>query len=386
MQGLIDRAPAGFISFADDGTVRDINTTLLEQLGVDRAAVVGKPFESLLTVASRIFYTTHLFPMLRLQSAANELFITMRCAGSGAAAGGGGDNDGSRGDVAFLASFTSRDAAGETLYDGVLMQLRERRKWEDELVRARRTAEEANRRNSALLSMMSHDLRTPIGSISGYAEILLMGIRGELTDAQRDDLQRVKKASEYVLGLIEDVLNFARLNAGEIAAPDLRTLTADAVVAETESLIGPRMEQSGIRYERISCDPSVKIIADPDRLQQILLNLLTNAVKFTPAGGRITITCASDGENTQISVADTGRGIPADQLEKIFEAFVQVTGTAAALSGRQKGFGLGLAISRGLARRMNGELTVRSEVGVGSTFTLRLPASRQTDSGDSAGV
>lgn len=371
MQGLIDRAPAGFISFADDGTVRDVNTTFLEMLAADRAAIVGKPFESLLTVASRIFYQTHLFPLLKLQSRVEELFITMRC-GDGA-------------DAAFLANFVRREDGSEILYDGVLMRLRERRKWEDEIVRARRTAEEANRRNSALLSMMSHDLRTPIGSISGYADILLMGIRGELTDAQRDDLQRVKKASEYVLGLIEDVLNFARLNAGEIAEPDLRILTADAVIAETESLIGPRMEQNGIRYERIACDPSVKVVADPDRLQQILLNLLTNAVKFTPAGGRITITCASEAENTEIRIADTGRGIPADQLEKIFEPFVQVTGTSAALSGRQKGFGLGLAISRGLARRMNGELTVESEVGVGSTFTLRLPASRRMDSSDTAG-
>jgi signal transduction histidine kinase len=370
MQGLIDRAPAGFISFADDGTVREVNTTLLEMLGAHRAAVVGKPFESLLTVASRIFYQTHLFPLLKLQSRVEELFITMRCA------------DGA--DAAFLASFTRRDGSSENVFDGVLMRLRERRKWEDELVRARRTAEEANRRNSALLSMMSHDLRTPIGSISGYAEILLMGIRGELTDAQRDDVQRMKKASEYVLGLIEDVLSFARLNAGEIAEPDLRTLAADAVLGETESLIGPRMEQNGIRYERISCDSSVKVVADPDRLQQILLNLLTNAVKFTPAGGRITISCTTDGENTEISVADTGRGIPADQLEKIFEPFVQVTGTAAALSGRQKGFGLGLAISRGLARRMNGDLTVESEVGVGSTFTLRLPSSRPADSNAAA--
>jgi len=361
MQGLIDRAPAGFISFAADGTICDINATLLEMLGAGRESVVGRPFESLLTVASRIFYQTHLFPLLRLQSTAEELFITMRC--------------GDAPDVAFLASFTSRDAGGATYYDGVLMRLRERRKWEDEIVRARRVAEEANRRNSALLSMMSHDLRTPIGSISGYTDILLMGIRGELTDPQRDDLQRMKKASEYVLSLIEDVLSFARLNAGEISAPDLRTLNADAVIAETESLIGPRMEQNGIAYERIDCTPSVTIVADPDRLQQILLNLLTNAVKFTPAGGRITIKCVSDGESTDIKVADTGRGIPADQLEKIFEPFVQVTGTAAAVSGRQKGFGLGLAISRGLARRMNGELTVESEVGVGSTFTLRLPAS-----------
>jgi signal transduction histidine kinase len=366
MQALIDRAPAGFISFAGDGSVREINATLLDMLGAERSAVVGKPFESLLTVASRIFYQTHLFPLLKLQSRADELFITMRC--------------GDGGDVAMLGSFARRvggdggDGGDGTLYDAVLMRLSERRKWEDEIVRARRAAEEANRRNSALLSMMSHDLRTPIGSISGYAEILLMGIRGDLTDAQRDDIQRVKKASEYVLSLIEDVLNFARLNAGEIRDLDMRTLDSAVVLTETEALIGPRMEQAGLHYERIGCSPDVKVVADPDRLQQILLNLLTNAVKFTPSGGRITITCASTEGRAEIRVADTGRGIPADQIEKIFEPFVQVTGTAAALSGRQKGFGLGLAISRGLARRMNGDLRVESEIGVGSTFILSLAA------------
>lgn len=359
MQGLIDRAPCGFVSFGDDGTVQEVNTTLLEILGADRSTVVGRPFESLLTVASRIFYQTHLFPLLRLQSSAEELFITMRC-GDGA-------------DVAMLANFARREENGNALYDGVLMRLHERRKWEDEIVRARRAAEEANRRNSALLSMMSHDLRTPVGSISGYCDLLLMGIRGELTHAQREDIERVKKASEYVLSLIEDVLNFARLNAG-ITDLDPRTLDTAAVLAETEALIGPRMEQNGIRYERLGCTSEVKVVADPDRLQQILLNLLTNAVKFTPSGGSITISCRAIGEQTEISVADTGRGIPEDQLERIFEPFVQVTGTAAAVSGRQKGFGLGLAISRGLARRMNGDLTVVSTVGAGSTFTLTLPA------------
>ena len=365
MLGLIDRAPAGFISFAGDGIVREVNATLLEMLGAQRSEVVGRPFESLLTIASQIFYQTHLFPLLRLHSRAEELFITMRC----------GANDGAiGGDLALLANFATREENGEIVYDGVLMRLRERAKWEAEILRARRAAEEANRRNSALLSMMSHDLRTPIGSISGYCDLLLMGIRGELSEPQRDDVQRMKKASEYVLSLIEDVLNFSRLSAGQITNLDIRTLTTAAVLTETEALIGPRMEQAGIKYERDGCGPEVKLLADPDRLQQILLNLLTNAVKFTPTGGKITISCHTRGGETEISVADTGRGIPEDQLERIFEPFVQVTGTAAAVSGRQKGFGLGLAISRGLAQRMNGNLTVVSTVGEGSTFTLTLPA------------
>ena len=360
MTAPVDRAPCGFISFAGDGTVREVNSTLLEMLTADASDLIGQPFEKLLTVSSRIFYQTHLFPLLKLQPNVEEIFLVLRPVGGEA-------------DVAVLTNVARRIEDGNVSYDCAMMRLRERRKWEDEIVRARRAAEAANRANSGLLSMMSHDLRTPIGTISQYCDLLTMGVRGELNDAQLADIGRMKKASQYVLSLIDDVLNFARLNAGQITIPDLRPLETAAVLTETEALIGPRMEQAGIDYRRENCTPDIKVLADPDRLQQILLNLLTNAVKFTPAGGKIRITCATADGKTLISVADTGRGIPADQLERIFEPFVQVTGTAAAVSGRQKGFGLGLAISRGLATQMNGDLTVTSTVGVGSTFTLALP-------------
>ena len=359
---LLDRAPCGFLTFAGDGIVVDVNATLLEMLAAERDEVVGQPFESLLTVSSRIFYQTHLFPLLKLQSTVEELFVTLR------------GSDGS--DVAMLTNVARREENGIVLYDAVMMRLRERRKWEDEIVRARRAAEEANRAASGLLSMMSHDLRTPIGSISGYCDLLIMGIRGPLTEPQLGDVQRMKKAAEYLLGLIEDVLNFARLRSGQIIDLDMKTLDTANVLIETEALIGPRMDQAGIEYHREGCSGDVRVIADPDRLQQILLNLLTNAVKFTPAQGKITISCARDGDHTVISVADTGRGIAADQLERIFEPFVQAK--TASDPASKKGFGLGLAISRGLARRMEGDLTVRSEVGRGSTFTLRLKAPAST--------
>jgi PAS domain S-box-containing protein len=357
MNAPLDRAPCGFLTFASDGTVVDVNATLLEMLGAQREGVIGRPFESLLTVSSRIFYQTHLFPLLKLQSSVEELFLTMR------------SNDG--GDVAVLASVARHAENGAVSYDAALMRLRERRKWEDEVVRARRSAEEANRATSGLLSMMSHDLRTPIGSISGYCDLLIMGVRGPLNDAQLIDVERMKKVAEYLLGLIEDVLNFARLRSDQIIDLDMKTFDTETVLSQTEALIGPRMEQAGIEYRREGCTPDVCVVADLDRLQQILLNLITNAVKFTAAGGRITISCRRSGDQTLISIADTGRGIAADQLERIFEPFVQASASAADPAAK-KGFGLGLAISRGLARRMGGDLTVTSEQGVGSTFTLSL--------------
>lgn len=365
MEALRYRAPCGFLTFDADGNVVDVNTMLLDMLGAQREEVIGRPFESLLTVSSRIFYQTHLFPLLKLQSSVEELFLTLRR----------GDGD----DVAVLTNVAHREEGGTVMYDAALMRLRERRKWEDEVVRARRSAEEANRATSGLLSMMSHDLRTPIGSISGYCDLLIMGVRGPLNDAQLTDVQRMKKAAEYLLGLIADVLNFARLRSDQIIDLEMMTIDTQTVLSQTEALMGPRMEQAGIAYHREGCSPDVCVVADPDRLQQILLNLITNAVKFTPTGGRITISCRRSGEQTLISVADTGRGIADDQLERIFEPFVQASG-AAADPAAKKGFGLGLAISRGLARRMGGDLTVTSEPGVGSTFTLSLksPAARSS--------
>jgi len=363
MLGLLDRAPCGFLTFAEDGTVLTANITLLEILELSRDAVLGQPFEKLLTISSRIFYQTHLLPLLKLQPAVEELFLTLRR--------GSGD------DVAMLTNVAKREEADAPVYDCVFMQLRERRKWEDEIVRARRTAEEANRANSALLSMMSHDVRTPIGSISGYCDLLLMGIRGELSAEQRGDVERMKKASEYVLSLIDDILSFTRLRAGEVAKFDMKTIDVESVLAQTEALIGLRIEQAGLSYQRERCTSDIKVVADPDRLQQVLLNLLTNAVKFTPKGGRVTVSCDVEGERTLINVTDTGRGIPADQVERIFEPFVQVPGSAVA-AGMQRGFGLGLAISRNLARKMDGELSVTSKLGEGSTFSVSL---RSAESG-----
>jgi len=361
MDELLDCAPCGFISFGTDGTVLDVNTTLLEILDTTRDDVIGKSFESLLTVSSRIFYQTHFFPLLRMQSRAEEIFLTMRTGTP-------------PGDVAMLANVAARAAGNGDVYDCVLMRLRERRKWEDEILRAKRSAEEANRAKSGLISMMSHDLRTPLGAISGYCDLLTMGIRGEMNEAQLADIERIKKSSDYLLSLIDDVLSFARLNAGQIDNLSIQSLTADFVLSRTEILMGTKIEQAGVEYHRENCDTAVSMLADPDRLQQILLNLLTNAVKFTPRGGTISVRCEVAGDRTCIHVTDTGVGIAQDQLERIFEPFVQATGTSTSARGPQKGFGLGLAISRELARRMNGDLTATSTVGAGSTFTLCLRA------------
>jgi signal transduction histidine kinase len=177
---------------------------------------------------------------------------------------------------------------------------------------------------------------------------------------------------------VTDVLNFARLDAGQIEY-QLETVKLATVMADLEPLVGPQLAAKGLSFDHDGCAPDTpdqphRVRTDPEKLRQILLNLLTNAIKFTDEGGRVSIACDTDAAAAvvRIRVSDTGRGIPSDQLERIFEPFVQVDRHRT--TGSQQGVGLGLAISRDLARGMGGELTAASTLGQGSTFTLTLRA------------
>ena len=232
------------------------------------------------------------------------------------------------------------------------------------------SVQEASEAKTKFLSMMSHELRTPLNAITGFADLLALGVRGPISPEQAEDVRRIRNASQYLLSLINDLLNFTRLEAGHVEYRMREVAVTDAI-AEAQPLITSQIREKDLGFEVESCE-GLTVRADPERLQQILLNLLTNAIKFTAAGGRIGLHCRGEERTVSIAVSDTGRGIPADQLERIFDPFVQVDRHL--VGERQAGVGLGLAISRDLARGMSGELTVSSTPGVGSTFTLRLPA------------
>jgi signal transduction histidine kinase len=238
-----------------------------------------------------------------------------------------------------------------------------------ESIQARAAAEAANRSKSEFLAVMSHELRTPLNAIDGYAELLDLGVHGPLTDAQRDDIARIRKSERHLLALINEVLNYTRIEAGAINYERVDFALGD-VVATCEALTAPQRRTKRLAFDFNGCPADVIVHADPDKVQQIVVNLLSNAIKFTEPEGSIRLTCEADDAQARLSVTDTGPGIERSQLARIFEPFVQVDPH---YTRRQEGVGLGLAISRDLARAMDGDLTVRSEPGVGSTFTLTLP-------------
>ncbi len=268
--------------------------------------------------------------------------------------------------------FTDRSerlAVGTATWASIAME--NARLYEAEKV-ARNAAETANRAKSEFLANMSHELRTPLNAIGGYADLLMGGIRGPVSAAQMADLVRIKKSQHHLLSLINDILNFAKIEAGRVKVNPRNTMMND-VLSQLETLVGPQLLEKQLRYDYQSCDPTYTAFVDPDRLQQILLNLLSNAVKFTPEGGSVKVECSAKDDAMLIRVSDTGVGIPPDKLESVFEPFVQLDRTRApGLAGT----GLGLAISRDLARAMGGDLTATSTLDVGSTFTLRIPRGR----------
>lgn len=236
---------------------------------------------------------------------------------------------------------------------------------------ARAAAESANQVKSQFLATMSHELRTPLNAISGYAELLELGIHGPLTEEQRGSLRRIQRSQKHLLSLINEVLSYARIEAGAVRY-DFAEVGLAGALAGVESIMLPQVRARKIRLDVAAVDPTLMVRADAEKLSQILMNLLANAVKFTPQAGAISISVREHEDTVDIDVSDSGVGIPKDQQDQIFEPFVQV---GRKLNSAGEGTGLGLAISRDYARGMGGELSVSSNVGEGSTFTLTLPRS-----------
>jgi signal transduction histidine kinase len=237
--------------------------------------------------------------------------------------------------------------------------------------RASAAAQEANAVKTRFLAVMSHELRTPLNSIGGYVDLITMGVHGPVTDGQRDALDRIRRSEQHLLGLINQVLSYAKVESGRVLYERRRTRLGD-IIDDVVRLVTPQAEAKRLRLNigaTMIDGCELEILADPEKSHQVLVNLLSNAVKFTPDGGVISVDCEADDGNVRVTITDSGVGIAAEDLPRVFEAFVQVGTRESAAQGT----GLGLPISRELARAMGGDVTAASVLGRGSSFTLRLP-------------
>jgi PAS domain S-box-containing protein len=353
---ILDVAPCGFLTVDAAGFVQQANSTLAELVGRSRGEIIGQHIDHLLSPPARIFYSTHLFPLLRIEGHADELYVPIL------------DADGAQ--VPALVNGRSRRDGDRELFDFVIVPMRQRNELESELIATRNAAQEGAAAKDRFLSVVSHELRTPLTGIKGYAELLLRQRRAPLTVDQRRYIERIRDAASYQAALIDDILDFAAI--GEARELDRVAIPVEEVLARAESLLTVRARELRRAIRRRPRPAEGFVQADARATQQILLNLGMNALKYGREGTVVTIEAAVEERRALIRVIDEGEGIAPDMYERIFEPFVQLPSSELSAINRQ-GVGLGLAISRDLAHAMDGDITVSSEQGVGSTFTLELP-------------
>lgn len=364
MDKQLDHAPCGFVTFDDAGTILAANATLAGWLGRPQASLAGTSMDALYAPGGAIFHQTHFFPLLKLQGEAQEIHVSLRTADARA--------------LPVLVNACRREIPGGAHTDCVLVPMKQRHHFEQDLIRAREAAEAARDAKARFLSMMAHEVRTPLSAIIGLAHVLLQDLHGPLAAEQREDLELMLQAGTDIDRLIGETLRYSRAEAGQ-EAPKSQAVPVDDALAGVESIMRGRWRETGIHYARRCTSSSHAVLADPMRLHQILLNLLANAANHTPAGGQVWVDAVRD-ESTgrlRIEVHDSGCGIAGDQLARIFEPFVQIS--RAERPAGKRGTGLGLAISREFATSMQGTLEARSVPGEGSVFLLTLPLASSTE-------
>ncbi len=366
VEDLYEHAPCGYLSTLADGTIVKVNQTFIEWTDLSREALLsGTKFQSLLTVGSKIYYETHYAPLVHMQGFANEIALELV-----------------RADRRILPVLINarqrRDTDGTPLFNRItLFDSTDRRRYERELLLARRKAEQVAKDKADLLATLSHDIRNPLNALMGVVQLL---DRGKLTDQQRRLVRLLKSSSENMLNLLNHVLELSKAESSSFTLVEtpfpIRHTVEDVVAAFEAQARAKGIEIRGSMDERV---PTV-VVGDPVAFRQILTNLIGNAVKFTERGSvevhAETRELSTAAVSLAISVADTGIGIPPEVVGRIFDEFTQASHDTALRFG---GTGLGLTIVRKLLALYGSTIHVDSRPGEGSTFsfTLRLPLPAQ---------
>jgi len=384
---LFEDAPDAYLITDEAGVVREANRAAEYLLQIDRTYLCGKPLAAMVdedfrrtfrmtldpraTTAQRIEFDTALRPRdgvpidvsVRIRRADGPNGRELRWIIRDITPQRRAERELRRVNADLEARVADRTAQ-LTLANAAQQQLVEQER------ESRALAERADRAKSEFLAVLSHEFRTPLQGIYGYAELFDSGIHGDLTDSQREDMRRIRQGLGHLVGLVNQLLDRANIDVGHIAL-DMSDVSVERALRLTDALIIPQCNARSISYQRAGIDPTIRVRGDLERLQQVLINIVGNAVKYTNAGGAIRISCSADAESVVIEVSDTGCGIPEDMLENVFEPYVRLRSPDSRCS--PTGTGLGLAISRDLVRLMGGTLTARSRLGAGSTFSLTLP-------------
>jgi PAS domain S-box-containing protein len=358
-EDLYERAPCGYLSTLADGTIVRVNGTFLRWTGYEREDLVTKKrLSDLFTVGGRIFYETHFAPLLAMQGFVREVAMDVS------------RRIGDPLPVLVNAERQENEGEGPTIIRVSMFDATDRRKFERELIAARKVAESAAQAKSDFVSMISHELRTPLNAITGVAHLLS---KTALSPQQDKYLSILQSSSENLLALINDILDFSKIEAGKVTI-EKRVFDLHSRIYDVAHALGVKADEKKIEL-RVEIDPAVPriVIGDPLKIGQILTNLVGNAVKFTSEGS-VTIACRVDAEHgasmdLAVRVIDTGIGVAPERIATIFEDFTQESYDT---SVRYGGTGLGLAIVRRLVELHGGKVSVESSRGEGSTFLFTL--------------
>lgn len=357
---LYERAPCGYLSTRPDGLVVKANQTFLSWLGLEREALIGaQRFQKLLSVPGQIFFESHFRPILLAEGRVDEIALELRLAGG-------------RTLPVLVTGVLGRDASGApAVVRLTVFNATERRAYEQTLLKKNRELDQLNTRKNELLGMAAHDLRTPLVAISTYSNLLASEIGPQLSPAHRELIGSITDMSAFMSDLITDILDVAAIESGS-SRLDRRSQAMEPILRHALNINALLARRKGITVESELGDGGACCLVDARKIDQVLNNLLGNAIKFSHPNTTIHVSVTAGADWLTIAIRDQGQGIPADEIDKLFTPFR--TGSVRGTAG-EPSTGLGLAIVHSIVTRHGGKIEVTSSVGAGSTFSLTLPVS-----------